>query len=95
MACGWDPPSGHGELLWPGPDKQLVGKITVCPGYTTALPDVVDIARLYPWAEKGGLQRSELTRGAIDGVDILRNTVGELEAFRIEQMKKEANRGAR
>ena len=99
MGCGWLAPTEPRERLdvWRGPQNSLgdIEDVTTCPAYTAALPDVVDVARLYSWADKGGLQRHTLTRPVIDGIDILRASVGEMEAFKIEeQRKREANRGA-
>jgi hypothetical protein len=84
MGCGYL--AGSTPPMWGGPNGKL--ELETCPGYTTELPDVVDVARLYSWAEKGGLQRHRLTRPIIDGIDILRSAVADVEVYSVEKAKE-------
>ncbi len=86
MGCGWLPPSESPGAVWAGPDGNL--ELTTCPGYTTTLPDVIDVARMYWWADKGGLQRSELNRPLVDGIDVLRCAVSDVESYTIEKSRE-------
>lgn len=42
MACGWEQPVSHG-IAWSPPVGE---RPTVCPGYTSRLPEVIEITRL-------------------------------------------------
>jgi hypothetical protein len=94
MGCGWMPPSESTMLLWTGPKRSLEGQVTVCPGYTTRLPDVVDVARLLWWIEHGTVQRDALAPVVVTGIDVLRSSIAECEQFRFDEIK-EGNRGPR
>jgi hypothetical protein len=91
MGCGWLPPSTSAPFVWTGPRNALKG-LTTCAGYTAQLPDVLDIARLYWWAENGNLPRSKQSAGVVDGIDLLRSSIADVDAYAIELMK-EKNRG--
>jgi hypothetical protein len=73
------------SAVWSGMDGSL--ELTICPGYTSSLPDVIDVARLYWWADKGGIQRSELTRPLVDGIDVLRCAIGDVEAYSFQKIR--------
>ena len=58
MRCGWIPESEwladypHHFMKTPSPDHHE----TACPGYTTQLPAVHEVACCFAWREKGQLQ---------------------------------------
>lgn len=85
MGCGWLP-SADASAVWSGPNGKL--ELTVCPGYTTELPDVIDIAQQFWWADRGGLQRNQIARNVSHGIDILRSGVNEAEAYAMERIKE-------
>jgi hypothetical protein len=87
LGCGWLPPL-EDAVVWSGPGHL---ELTTCPGYTTQLPDVVDVAQVYWWAEHGSL-RDRLTRKPsrtlIRGIDALRSAVSALNVYRIRNPKR-------
>jgi hypothetical protein len=93
--CGYLPASKHVGTKWDIPNRHL-GKAanqtqpTVCPGYTTSLPAVLEASRARLWREKGSLRDlydEPLTDVLRDCVDILEHAVGELQAHRMEGSK--------
>jgi hypothetical protein len=55
--------------------------LTVCPGYTTSLPETIELARAWAWSEKGELRTycdGQPSEAVIDGVDIFAAAVAEL-----------------
>lgn len=55
MACGWIPQTKwRRKAPWPVPGFR--GDVTVCPGYSSKLGAVQDVARAWSWWTKGQLE---------------------------------------
>jgi hypothetical protein len=55
MRCGFIAEQYHKSNCAPPPMTGYPNNDTTCPGYTTALPDVADVALSFPHWEKGQL----------------------------------------
>jgi hypothetical protein len=97
MGCGWERPV-DGAKPWSPSNLNGEWKLgreqsdaTTCPGYTTNLPQVIEIARArVHWKEGGGLrdfvdQPSELLR---QGVEILEGASNELTHWAMANPEK-------
>lgn len=92
MGCGWLPRAENPAAVWSGQTGALENR--TCPGYTTELPDVIDVARVYWWADKGSIRDrlgGEPPEAIINGVDVLRCAIGDVEHYRIEKAKERSN----
>jgi hypothetical protein len=54
-----------------GDPTTAIGGYTTCAGYTTDLPEVIDIARLYRHWSKGAVDVRSLPRPIEDGIELL------------------------
>lgn len=95
LGCGWEPriakprpwsPAGlDGNSEWQ-PD------LTTCPGYTTALPEVIEIARArVHWKEGGGLRDfcdEPVTEQLRLGVEILEGASNECQGWAMSNPEK-------
>lgn len=71
IRCGWESVSDSGRAWHP---FKLGGPpLTVCAGYTSQMPDVVDVARAFLHWEKGQLQlrNPDPPPQLLDGIEIL------------------------
>lgn len=68
LGCGWLPASDDARpWVHPGDTREY----TTCAGYTTDLPEVIDIARLYRHWSKGAVDVRSLPRPIEDGIELL------------------------
>ena len=59
---------------------------TTCPGYTTKLPEVIEINRLrLHWSKFGGFKDNEPTENVKRGIEILEGSVNEANCWRPEK----------
>lgn len=97
MGCGWlpredRPADEHPRAAWPfGPERSET--CDTCPGYTTQLPDVIDIARrVFPHWQKGQaairFAGNDLPPAVVDGIEVLSASVERFSAWRTEQASK-------
>jgi hypothetical protein len=81
--CGWLPEGEWRDDARPFPDS------SVCVGYSTSLPEVIEAARLLVWANRGALSsylgKRRLSAVAADCVDVLD---GEVKSVEREDMRK-------
>ncbi len=67
---------------------------SVCPGYTTRLPEVIEAARALTWSKRGGLAPvygpGRLPQVAIDAIDILESNINAVEARTFRERRKAA-----
>ena len=88
FGCGWLPPGEHiaGDRPYP--------EASVCPGYTTRMPEVCEAARARSWAGRGGLVplygSRPLPQVALDAIDMLENAINEVEARTYRERRAEA-----
>lgn len=88
--CGWVKTEERLSGLRPFPEAE------VCPGYTIALPEVIEAARLLGWANRNALSSyvaGELPPVAADAVDILDASVKEVERDAIRESSEKMKRG--
>lgn len=89
MACGWIPKGERdgSEFLHPegAPD------VTVCPGYTTTLPQVIEASRALSWRQDGQLSDfydgERLTDAVRDAMDIMASEVKAVERHALRKTK--------
>lgn len=78
MGCGYETPSERPRSI---PLSDQVRDLTTCPAYTTSLPDVVDVAWVWPHWDRGQLQHAlgdlEPGRGLTDSLRILAGAINE------------------
>lgn len=93
--CGYLPPPDK-DLLpvvrawnglgYSGPDP------TVCPGYSTNLPEVQEIARAHTHWSKGALMAwlrgQRASEALLIGIEIIEAEVGRFEAFLADEIKR-------
>lgn len=92
--CGWIPESERiDEPMRPFAEFGA----TVCPGYTTTIPEVIEASRLLVWANRGELRsyvgERRLPAGAMDAIDILDGEVKAVEREILNRRRDEAGRG--
>ena len=84
MGCGFEPPPVESKRayvqMWNGGSlpNYKGPKATVCPGYTSSLPEVIEVARARMHWEKGELAaftRGELSEGLTTGIEILEGAI--------------------
>lgn len=92
MGCGWlprgDRPYDEQPVsVWSYGGSEDLTVPDCCPGYTTALPDVLDVAGCYPHWEKG--QLALCCTGEVPGllVDYCNVLYGAAERFKAHEMK--------
>jgi len=87
MVCPYEAPPSDALRAFgvkaPAPPGYTGPDLTVCPGYTTSLPETIEVARAWGWAERGDLRAyCEPNDAVIDGVDIFAAAVAELQDFK-------------
>jgi hypothetical protein len=93
LGCGYEPaiadprPWSRANL-----DADWQGKETLCPGYTTSLPEVIEIARArVHWKEGGGLRdfcNEPITEQMRLGVEILEGASNECQGWAMKNPEK-------
>lgn len=71
--------------------KANVAQPTVCPGYTTSLPAVLEASRARLWREKGSLRDlydEPITDPIRDCVDVLEQAVSECQDYWLGEASK-------
>lgn len=85
MGCGWLPPVENPPDVWRH-RGDLGSKHTVCAGYATRLPEVLDVMRHRLHWEKGSLQLrlagAEPAAPLLDGIEALHYAVERYAAWR-------------
>lgn len=95
--CPYEPDSPAAKQPFvraPRPEGSTV-EPTVCPGYTTSLPETIEVARAWGWAERGCLRdftRDEPTEALVDAVELFG---GHVEAFKNKLMTARSKGGLR
>ncbi len=93
LGCGWLPESERVASDRPFPEA------SVCPGYTTRLPEVMEAARAMSWTKRGGLVplygNERLPPVAIDAIDVLEGACNEAERDAMRAQREEMTRGTR
>lgn len=92
--CGFEPvPLRTGVA----PTPPRAPGATVCPGYTTSLPEVGEAARALGWADRGMLKEfysgDELPPVLFDCLDILAMSLREVEADGYREIKERSKSG--
>lgn len=95
MGCGYEPSPAPDvlPLVFPWQGLGYTGpKVVVCPGYTTTLPEVIEIARSHLHWSKGSL--TEFCRGlvadsTIFGIEILEGASNEMQHWSIKHPIKD------
>lgn len=66
---------------------------TVCPGYTTSLPQVFEVARARMWWDKGCLQllHKRPTDALLRGIEVLQCAASQAEADMMQRARKPVN----
>ncbi len=86
MHCGWIVESRHVGDYAPQPHAGYPHNDTTCPGYTTALPDVIGIATAYMHWDKGDVRLAtagaEPSQALADGLITLAQAVNALNCHR-------------
>lgn len=82
MHCGFIPAAQHVDgMRW----EPETFKLETCAGYTTTLPDVLDVAMSFAHWETGQLalmcDGEQPPRALLDGIAVLKDSVSELEAW--------------
>jgi len=95
MACGWLPKVEHtGPPPAPWVGAHSAPKLTVCPGYSTSLPEVHEAVRASQWAERGLLrefyQDEELTPLVFDAIDVINSSSGAVESYMMEKSRRKS-----
>lgn len=80
QGCGWEPslPAGVTPQPWTHPGYSGP-PLTKCPGYTTRLPVVVEVARLRVHWRRGSA--GELTEPMEEALEILEGAANQVEAW--------------
>lgn len=75
-------------------DASHKGEYTTCPGYTTKLPEVVEIARLRMHAKEGSLplfmHGAEPTDVVVVGLEVLAGSTNECTTWAMENPEKKS-----
>lgn len=70
---------------------------TVCPGYTTRLPEVFEAARALVWTKRGGLVplygSTQLPPAAVNAIDFLDSRCNEVEARTMREDREAVSHG--
>ena len=96
MNCGWMSAESHtGESVFVTDDGT---EFAICPGYTTTLPDVIDIAMSFHHWENGAMREvcpSGVPKPLLVGLSLFKNSGETRASFRMKEQterQKEANR---
>ena len=93
MACGYEAPVSHARACSPlSVNPEWTGaEPTVCPGYTTSLPEVVEIGRArYHW-DHGELRdfcAGQPSEHVIIGIEILDSHIGAMQRWAMKNPRK-------
>lgn len=72
---------------------------SVCPGYTSSMPEVFEAARAMSWTKRGGLAplygNGELPPAATEAIDILESAAGQVERRILREAREDVSRGPR
>ena len=94
MSCGWMPAEARtGESCWMPDDG---AELTVCAGYTTRLPDVIDVTQQFYHWEAGALDHvcpAGVPKPLLTGLTIYKNAGEARSAYRVRNMKKDGSNG--
>ena len=93
MGCGYLPRHENARPLSP-PDIDF--DVTVCPGYSTSLPEVVEAVRYRPSYVKGLLTEhlgEAPSPQFIDGQNVLEGAINLFQQAEIQRRSEEAKRG--
>lgn len=85
LGCGKLPESERGVFRQP---SHFPGEDGTCPGYVISLPQVLAVARLHPWWERGELVTrlgEQPTTLVMDGLDVLEGSRAAAEAYIMER----------
>ena len=106
IGCGFEPliqlrsvslpPSG--KLGFEGLNYDGTGDPTVCPGYTTALPEVREVARAYSWREIGELRSftgGQPSEKLVEALDVFGREVARYERWAMTPAKDGGGRDVR
>ena len=104
MAFGWIPAAAHVDVPWQPDDRDAFDEedgsaLTICAGYTTTLPDVIDIASNFHHWENGALDHvcpSGVPAPMLVGLNLFKNAGESRSAFRMAEAnreREERNRG--
>jgi hypothetical protein len=93
LGCGWEQPIGKATPWSPANLKsEWKGEATVCAGYTTKLPEVIEIARARVHAKEFGGLRDFCDENPTDllrhGVEILEGASNECQGWAMENVEK-------
>lgn len=92
MGCGYEPAQPKAQTWTPiSLDPNWRGELKTCPGYTTTLPEVVEVARARThWRDGGGLRDfcDSPTDGLRVGVEILDGSCAEMQRWATESAAK-------
>lgn len=86
-ACGYEPTTGPCRLRLEGAGIEP----TVCPGYSTSLPETIEIARGWSWAERGCLRDfcgGPPTDAMLLGVELFGGAINELNEKKMTPRSK-------
>lgn len=89
---GWEPPSGK---LGFRQNKKLVQLPTVCPGYSTNLPEVLEVVRAHRHWQKASLRDfcgGEPNEALLIGIEVLESEINATQNF---EMTPEKDGGGR
>lgn len=87
MGCGFEPPAPRPLVVRPWRHRAQTGpKATLCPGYTTRLPQVIETARMRFHWQNGAVPR--LSEPMQRAIEILDGAANELDAFKIKEARE-------
>jgi len=93
LGCGYEP-ALDGARPWQAPIEAGVDEWSVCPGYTTSLPETIDVARAWLHWSKGELVAfcdGRACPSLVSGIEIMAGTMSSFEGY---SMRESAKRGA-
>ena len=92
FACGWVPEAERSEHPLAPSALPRGLDVTVCAGYTTSLPEVLECGRAMAWRDKGCLpdmyNGQYPTPALRDGIDILSVEQSAAEAYRVRKARE-------
>lgn len=90
LRCGFLPPSQHMDGMRPYPEA------SVCPGYSTRIPEVIEASQALAWSKRGGLTPlygpRRLPSVAAEAITILDGHVNATERQMVRERREEAAR---
>jgi len=94
LGCGYEP-ALDGARPWQAPIEAGAEWWSTCPGYTTSLPETIDIARAWlHWSkgELGAFCDAHPCPALVGGIEVMAGTMSAFESF---TMREGAKRGGR